>query len=497
MVNNILNKYLINNFQTIEFNKERVILKSSNSNLLNVTLNTKLDGIHSFFLIVETLINEEIEEEYFEGVYFEKFKIAVDIIFSIGNKSQMPFIVIIDKTKHYEDIKSLIQVKNEVSIENQKTKLLYNTLFDEGKIKNEFLESISHDLKTPIHSIVNLLDIFDKDNLNNEQKGLCRFIYDSSKHLNRLISDIYDLASIETNSFSTNEQEFSLFSLLNSVEKIYLKKIATKSITFKITKSVSVPDMLIGDSSRVLQVLINILDNAFKSENEGFVELKVQKEYKKASSIGLNFIINNNAEYFKFGGEMLSSKIKTKGKHIEGLGLSIVYGIVEKLKGSISFESENDNGTTFKIYLPFQLSLKAKSTEKVKPFKIKKLRKKHSILIVDDNEINNLILMKLLINHGNFYIDNAPESRHVIKMLEKNSYDLIILDLYLSEINGFELINLIRNHKKEQVNKVKIIPMSAGVKETDKKIILENNIPSLLNKPFTAEDLYSEIYKNI
>ena len=84
MVNNILNKYLINNFQTIEFNKERVILKSSNSNLLNVTLNTKLDGIHSFFLIVETLINEEIEEEYFEGVYFEKFKIAVDIIFSMN-----------------------------------------------------------------------------------------------------------------------------------------------------------------------------------------------------------------------------------------------------------------------------------------------------------------------------------------------------------------------------------------------------------------------------
>ena len=80
---------------------------------------------------------------------------------------------------------------------------------------------------------------------------------------------------------------------------------------------------------------------------------------------------------------------------------------------------------------------------------------------------------------------------------ELPQYDLIILDLYLSEINGFELINLIRNHKKEQVNKVKIIPMSAGVKETDKKIILENNIPSLLNKPFTAEDLYSEIYKNI
>lgn len=498
MINQVLNKYLINNFQTIQFEIDGTIINTSNSNLLNVTLKTKIEDLHPFFYIIQTLIESKTKEDYFEAVRFEDYNITADVIFNLGDAKQVPFIIIVEKTDYYNNIQAITQIKNEASIESQKTKLLFDTLTNEGKLKNEFLASITHDLKTPIHSIVNLLDLLNKNNLTNEQKKLCDIIHNSSSHLNRLINDVYDLASIETNSFTTKEHEFSLTNLLENLEKIYLRKTVNSTVDFIVDINNNVPDILLGDSNRLLQILINLLDNSFKYTQEGSVQLIIQKVYKKALSIGLNFIVLDTGSGLDLAGEKLSSKFKkNRNVNIEGLGLgiSIVNSIVEQLNGTVTFKSELNKGTKFEIYLPFKLKSKKLPSKKIKPFKIKKLKRKYNVLIVDDNEINTLILMKLLINHGNFYLDIAPNSKQVMEMIAENSYDLILLDLYMPELNGFELIDLIKNHENKDINSLHIIPMSARIRNNKETFFAKHNITTSLNKPFTREELYTEIYK--
>ena len=489
MITKTLNKYLINKYQVIEFESNGTIINSSNSELLNVSAGNNITDLHPFFSILDPLITDTVKEEFFEAIRFDDFNITADVIFYHETTQQTYFIVIVDKTTHYNTIQAITQVKNEAAIESQKAKLLYETLFNEGQLKNEFLASITHDLKTPIHSIVNLLDLI--NNLNYEQKELCNVIHDTSIHLNRLVNDVYDLAAIDTNAFNTKEQEFSMFNLLNNLEKIYLKKTATSDVSFTIERNKNVPDALLGDSNRVLQVLINLLDNAFKHTKTGVIKVNIQRVFKKSLSIGLNFIITDTGSGFDTNYETKTNATPEEGL---GLGLSIANGIVEKLNGSIKLKSEVGKGTIADLYLPFKLKTKKLPTQQVKPFKLKKLKKKYAILVVEDNEINKLILMKLLISHGNFYIDFAPDSSQVLPMLSQNTYDFILLDLYMPGVNGFELIKQIKQYDDITVNAVNIIPMSASMTETNEATLKNQGITSSLKKPFTREALYSEIY---
>ena len=341
-----------------------------------------------------------------------------------------------------------------------------------------------------------MLDLLNKNNLNSEQKKLCNIIHDSSTHLNRLVNDIYDLASIDTNTFTTKEHEFNLQNLLENLEKIYLRKSVNINVSFTFDKNNNVPDLLLGDSNRLMQVLVNLLDNALKHTSEGSIKLIIQKVYKRSLSIGLNFIITDTGSGFIINNNQFIQNQNTEVKDL-GIGLSIVNSIVEKLNGTINFKSEINKGTKIEIYLPFKLKSKKLDLKKDKPFKIKKLKKKINILIIDGNEINTLILMKLLINHGNFYLDIASSSDEVLEMVTTNSYDIIILDMHMKEMETLKLLQTINNHENKNISNINIIPMYTSLREDIKSSILKQNITSNLEKPFTREKLYSEIYKNI
>jgi signal transduction histidine kinase len=496
MINNILNKYLDVDFQIIEFEKDGLVKKVKNT-LLDIQIGSEIFDFHPFFETLRGLIEENCREEFFQAVNIEKENLIVDVVFSIGNEDQLPFVLLIDKTAHYSNIQSLTQLKNEVSIENYKVSLKNFNLINKIDIQSEFLVSISHDLKTPIHSIVNLLSLLDKNNLTYEQRELCKTIFESSKYLNRLITDVYELASIETGLFNLKEKEFSLQDLISRIEKIYQRKLVSKNVELRIIKAAKLPDLIIGDSDRLLQILFNLLDNASEYTNEGFVELEIQQVYKKSLNVGLNFIVRDSGKGFEVDKEDVSIKnaqLKFDSNDEVGLGISIVTNLVNNLNGNVKFESIIDKGTNVEVYLPFKLVKGVSKNSIVSKIKKKKLKRIYNVLIVDDNEINKLIVMKLLINHGGFYIDVALDGDQAIDMLANEKYDFILLDLHLSKVSSFDVIKRIKSHSNDLVNAINFIPMTTGINSEDTLALQKYNLNAVLKKPFLSEELYQSMY---
>lgn len=499
MIDNVLNKYLNISYQTIEFDRDGVVLKVENA-ILDIPLGAVIFDFHPFFEMFQVLIVENCKEEFFEAVNLNGEQLIADVVFSIGDKNQLPFVLIIDKTAHYNNLQSLTQIKNETSIENYNISLKNFNLLNKVDIQSEFLVSISHDLKTPIHSIVNLLNLLDKNNLSYEQRELCKTIFESSKYLNRLITDIYELASIETGLFNLKEVEFSLQDLLNRIEKIYQRKVVSKEVEFRILKKTKLPDIIIGDSDRLLQILFNLLDNASEYTDRGFVELEIQQVYKKSLNVGLSFIVRDSGRGFevdKSDVDIKNAKLKFDSNNEVGLGISIVANLAENLNGNVKFHSVINKGTKVDVYLPFRLVKGITNNNIVAKFKKKKLKRIYNVLIIDDNEINKLILMKLLINHGGFYIDIAADGNQAMEMLENEKYDLILLDLHLSKENPFDIIKNVKKHTNSLVNKVNFIPMTTGINAQNSLILQEYNLTEVLKKPFLSEELYQNIYNLI
>ena len=189
-----------------------------------------------------------------------------------------------------------------------------------------------------------------------------------------------------------------------------------------------------------------------------------------------------------------NAQLKFDSNDEVGLGISIVTNLVNNLNGNVKFESVIDKGTNVEVYLPFKLVKGVSKNSIVSKFKKKKLKRIYNVLIVDDNEINKLIVMKLLINHGGFYIDVALDGDQAIDMLANEKYDFILLDLHLSKVSSFDIIKRIKSHSNDLVNAINFIPMTTGINSEETLALQKYNLNAVLKKPFLSEELYQSMY---
>ncbi len=499
MIQKTIDKYLSIKVQKIEFDWQGKIIFSDDILFPTQKANT-LYEIHPFFEIVDEIIQERNKEEVFKIILLEleKTTIIADIIVYSGSKKQNPFLLVFDRSEYYKEIQQVTQDKNDLFIanfhENEKNKKLN----EEKSFKNKFLASISHDLKTPIAGVIGLLELFKKENLTYDQKELLTTISSSMSHINRLVGDIFDLSKIEYGEFTIQKNTFDLDELMKSIERVYLEKFLLKDIEFQIVKSNKVPNKLIGDYNRVIQIITNLLDNAYKFTNSGCVTFEINLDYRRAKNVRIKFQVKDTGIGFEKLNENKFESFKKlhNYEHIEGsgLGLSIVTKLVDLMKGTLTYTSKLNEGTSFVFTIPFETEVNAKisRSQKSKFTKID-IKKKYNILIVDDNEINQLVLMKLLVNHGGFYMDIASNGEQAIDMTKKESYDLIFMDLHMPKMDGFEAIELIRN--TSEMNKTNIIALSAYDIRKDKELAKTLKVDDYVVKPFVKEDLFNSIYK--
>lgn len=492
--------------QVIKLDKDGFI-KKTDKNIFDWSKGTLIFDTHPFFEILRDFEETNFFEKKtvnFPCIHIEDSKIEkiCDITFTL--EKQEVTIVLFDYTTKYKDLNQIAQQKNESILLARELELKNKYLLEKEEFKNSFIANINHEIRTPLTSILGFVEVLEKTKLTFEQEELARIIKRESQHLNALIDDMIDLSKIESGKLKIVEERFSFPTLINGFKESYSKIAEEKQITFETNIDPSIQEYLIGDSTRVFQILNNVLTNAFKFTEEGKIVFSVTKNYQRTNKLSLNFkiedtgigILEENIPYLFERFTRFNTDKRISGT---GLGLAIVKNIVDLLNGEIKVTSALEKGTTFNIKLPFKFEVtKATPERKKKKYTLPKSTTKFRILVVEDEEITQYLIMKVLISQGTFFVDIAINGEEAIKYIERRKYDLILMDLTISKIDGYQATHMIRNNYGDKfISEIPIIGFSGKSNDTARDKCIRSGMDDFISKPFEQEELIYKITKQI
>jgi len=367
-------------------------------------------------------------------------------------------------------------------------------------IKENFMANMSHEIRTPLNSILGFTNLLMKRELASEPKEFVHSIQQASENLLAIINDILDLSKIEAGMMRIVNKPFSVNGLLQSIQTLFLEKMKGKGLSFKTSINPDIPDTVIGDATRLTQILVNLIGNALKFSDKGIIEVNVFSNAIMDKTIELGFTIADNGigiekeklsqifERFNQGEDFIT---RTYGG--TGLGLSIVKDLIEIQKGKIMVESELGKGTRFTFYIPYtiadeQIRAEQKNDEEIKYELHNQLI---NILVVDDNQMNQS-LMRHLLNQWDIKFDIASNGKEALKELQERSYDLVLMDIQMPEMNGYSAAQLIRSELKLDVP---IIAMTAHAMPGEREKCISFGMNEYISKPIIEKDLFDLISK--
>ena len=386
------------------------------------------------------------------------------------------------------DITRQKQYEKEISLERAKALKAANA-------KSEFLSNMSHEIRTPMNAILGLSDIllgadeFEGRNLEN-----LKSIKYSAENLLIIINDILDLSKIESGKLSFEKMNFSMYAKMENFKKVMNFKASEKEIELKVIVDKSTPEYLKGDPYRLNQILINVAGNAIKFTRKGNVTVSVKSFFNDGKITWLQFDIIDTgigipkkalSKIFESYTQAYTDTTRLFGG--TGLGLTITKKLVEFQNGEISVESEIGKGTKFTIKLPFELGevVKEESLEEIKANEedIDGMK----VLIVEDNVINQLVIKQVLKGWKCNY-DIADNGEEAVDLFRDNEYDIILMDLQMPKMNGFEATNEIRKLEKDNEH-IYIVALTADAFPDTKKRVLKSGFSDFITKPFKPKDL--------
>lgn len=363
MINELRDQYLASKTQIVVIDKNGKILETDHY-LFDLNSYCTIEDFHPFFSIISNLLEIDNKETLFSGVhlnYFEKNQYnqrVVDIIVNSGSKKSKPFIVVIDFTDYYNNFQSVAQEKNESVLNFHLEEIKNRQLQVEKEFKNKFLSTISHDLKSPIWGSNFFLSMLEKTSLSAEQTGYINTIKETNDYVFNLVEDLMDLSKIESGKMKINNEKINIISIFKQINKIYQPKIQLKKLNYYSSFDQNIPQNLIGDKTRINQIIMNLLDNSYKFTKKGSVTFNINLVQKDNKTAQLLFEIIDTGSGIKTKHktdvyEIFKKLHKSKKIDGSGLGLTIVSNLVELMKGEIDYETKTNKGTHFKIKIPF------------------------------------------------------------------------------------------------------------------------------------------------
>jgi signal transduction histidine kinase/CheY-like chemotaxis protein len=368
--------------------------------------------------------------------------------------------------------------------------------------KDKFLSNMSHEIRTPLNGIVGFTKILLQEKLSEKQKHQVELIKTSSDILLVLINDLLDLTIINQGKMVLEKEAFHFIDLTNSIVNIFKNRAAEKSIELTTDFDQTIPESLIGDSTRISQILINLINNAIKFTNNGgqiTVKVHLQKQTDEQATVLLSVIDNgigiNEQKLKTIFDPFVQDESVYKNEGV-GLGLSIVKQLVTLMDGEVSIISKIKEGTTVNATLILGQHKKQNmlSTNKINTaFGATYLKQETlKVLLAEDNPINQFLVQTIL-EQFDIDVDTAENGKVAIEMLKKNTYDVVLMDLKMPEMDGLETSKYIRTQFTAPKSTIPIILITADATSSNMKQYNEHGINDFVTKPFNQSELINKI----
>ncbi|MFV8337037.1 ATP-binding protein [Flavobacterium sp. RSP29] len=527
-------KINIETIKTQESQYSRILIEASLDPLITINPNGKImdvneatvtiTGLNRDVLINSDFFNYFTEQQKARKVYqqvFEKGSVAdspltvkhkngklTNVLFNGSvykdDKGNIVGVVIVvrdvmDQKKiavQFEEARVFAELATEIA-EEAKINAESATIIAENavKAKQQFLSNMSHEIRTPMNAIIGFTKVVLKTELTPKQKEYLNAIKMSGDALIVLINDILDLAKVDAGKMTFEKIPFKMKSSISAMLHLFETKIQEKNLKLITEYDSKIPDVLVGDPVRLHQIILNLVSNAVKFTIKGKITVSVHLLHEDEDKVIIQFAVIDTGigiseekieKIFENFQQASSGTSRLYGG--TGLGLAIVKQLVEPQGGSICVKSNINEGSTFSFTLSFQKT-NADAELENQLVELDTEIKNIKVLVVEDIPLNQL-LMKTLLDDFGFSRDIAENGKIAIEKLKENDYDIILMDLQMPEMNGFEATEYIR---KTMNSKIPIIALTADVTTVDLAKCKAVGMNDYLAKPINERLLYSKI----
>jgi len=373
-----------------------------------------------------------------------------------------------------------------------------------SQMKEQFIASISHEMRTPMNAILGMSNLLAKTEMLQEQSSYVSSIKQSSEILLGIINDILEISTLQNGKIQFEYKDFDLRKVLSNLVNVMQYKINEKDLSFQLSVDPEVANVIVGDKLRLNQILYNLVGNAVKFTDKGFVKIRVFKTRSSENKFTLKFEVEDSgigipqdkveAVFDSF------TRIRSKERLYEGtgLGLSIAKNLVQQQGGTIGATSVFGEGSTFYFELEFEQGEASRIQEGIadaNPVNIKE-DLEINLLLVEDHKMNQLVARKTLERQWEkIKITIANNGQEAVNILQDNVFDIILMDIQMPIMDGYETTQYIRNKMPPHIAKIPILAMTAHAHISKDDKFKEYGMDDFVLKPFEPNQLFEKITK--
>ncbi|WP_026970033.1 PAS domain S-box protein [Algoriphagus terrigena] len=396
------------------------------------------------------------------------------------------------------DITKLKETQRELLLAKEKAE-------QASQIKSQFLSVMSHEIRTPMNAVIGLAHFLMEESPRPDQLENLKTLQFSAENLMALINDILDYNKIDSGKVELEQAPFDLRNVVHRIVHAHSYQANEKSLKVTCEIDEAIPQTLIGDSLRIGQIVNNLVSNAIKFTDKGFVRISISREFSQDNQTDIRFVFEDTgigipegkrkAIFEAFTQASSSTSRKYGGT---GLGLAIVKRLVELFGGDIEVQPRKGGGSLFEFTIPFEfIDLRKLEAERAALISHQRSLEHASILVAEDNVVNQILIRKFLTKWNVKNLIIASDGREALDQFNLGTFDLVLLDLQMPELDGFAVATAIRSHADPKKQNIPILALTAASLHEVKEEMKASGMDDFVPKPFTPELLFDKILKHL